>query len=59
MYPQETQEEYNTKMIRAMIRARYETLGWDKEPPPIWRFKLDKTGTKLIPIDEMGAKPLF
>ena len=53
MYSQKTQEEYNTEMIK----ARYETLGWDKEPPPIWRFKLDKTGTKLIPKDEIGANP--
>jgi len=47
MYPQKTQEEYDTEMIK----AKYETMGWDKELPLIWRFKLDKAGTNLIPID--------
>lgn len=40
-----------------MIKAEYETMGWSKEPPLEWNFKLDKTGTKLVPIDEIGVNP--
>lgn len=49
MEPQEIDEEYRT----AWIKAEYETMGWDKEPSPRRNLKLDKTGTKLIPIDKI------
>ncbi|KKL09236.1 hypothetical protein LCGC14_2567870 [marine sediment metagenome] len=52
MYPNLTEEEYDT----LMIKARYETMGWDTESPPRWEFELDETGTKLVPKNKIGVE---
>lgn len=44
MYPILTEEEYDM----AMAIAKYETMGWDREPEPRWEFELDETGTMLV-----------
>lgn len=50
MYPIKTEEEYALEIAK----AKYETMGWDKELMPEWEFELDKTGTKLVRKGEIA-----